>query len=266
MNEKKDSRPSSLSSTYQGYLDTLVNSRIVPSRLLSELGHVEDVVEGRPVLLVAEPAVFHVQPLEHRGVEQLAGAVAGLAVGIAAAGRERGRQFQDLLLLAEVGVEVGQAVLGRGEIGTDAGFAEFERGLLIDRITKDFERKAARGEWLGGPGPYGYTLDSATKTLIVDTGEADTAQAIFAKYVEERYGATASATTHRPLTTPPRRLLSLMESATGSSAPTAAQIRWKSGHLVHHTRRRDGKSTGDVRKEWLNWPEYVPSSRARHGE
>jgi len=39
-------------------------------------------------------------------------------------------------------------------------FAEFERGLLIDRISKGFERKAARGEWLGGPGPYGYTLDS----------------------------------------------------------------------------------------------------------
>jgi len=34
-------------------------------------------------------------------------------------------------------------------------FAEFERGLLIDRITKGFERKAARGEWLGGPGPFG---------------------------------------------------------------------------------------------------------------
>ncbi len=37
MNEKKDSRPSSLSSTYQGYLDTLAKSRIVPSRPLSEL-------------------------------------------------------------------------------------------------------------------------------------------------------------------------------------------------------------------------------------
>lgn len=50
-----------------------------------QLGHVEDVVEGRPVLLTAEPAVFHVQPLEHRRVELLAGAVAGLAVGVAAA-------------------------------------------------------------------------------------------------------------------------------------------------------------------------------------
>ena len=35
MNEKKNSRPSSLSSTYQGYLDTLAKSRIVTSRLLT---------------------------------------------------------------------------------------------------------------------------------------------------------------------------------------------------------------------------------------
>lgn len=72
-------------------------------------------------------------------------------------------------------------------------FAEFERSLLIDRITKGFERKAARGEWLGGPGPYGYVLDSATKTLVPQPHEAAMVQAIFAKYVEERYGATALA-------------------------------------------------------------------------
>lgn len=38
-------------------------------------------------------------------------------------------------------------------------FAEFERSLLIDRISKGFERKAARGEWLGCPGPFGYQVD-----------------------------------------------------------------------------------------------------------
>jgi DNA invertase Pin-like site-specific DNA recombinase len=30
-------------------------------------------------------------------------------------------------------------------------FAEFERNLLIDRVTAGFERKASRGEWLSGP-------------------------------------------------------------------------------------------------------------------
>ncbi len=36
MNEKKDSRPSSLSSTCQDYPGTLTTSRIVPSRALTE--------------------------------------------------------------------------------------------------------------------------------------------------------------------------------------------------------------------------------------
>ncbi len=72
-------------------------------------------------------------------------------------------------------------------------FAEFERGLLIDRITKGFERKAARGEWLGGPGPYGYQLDSASKTLTVEAGEAAVVRAIYARYTDERSGAPGLA-------------------------------------------------------------------------
>ena len=70
---------------------------------------------------MAEPAVFHVQALEHRRVELLAGAVRRFAVGVAAAGGEGGRQFQDLLPLAEVGIEVAEAVLGGLDVGADAG-------------------------------------------------------------------------------------------------------------------------------------------------
>ncbi len=72
-------------------------------------------------------------------------------------------------------------------------FAEFERSLLIDRITKGFERKAARGEWLGGPGPFGYRVDAATKTLVPDPTEAATVRRIFAAYADEHLGATALA-------------------------------------------------------------------------
>ncbi len=72
-------------------------------------------------------------------------------------------------------------------------FAEFERGLLIDRITKGFERKAARGEWLGGPGPFGYHVDPATKTLVPDPKEAATVQKIFSAYADEHLGATGLA-------------------------------------------------------------------------
>jgi DNA invertase Pin-like site-specific DNA recombinase len=72
-------------------------------------------------------------------------------------------------------------------------FAEFERSLLIDRITKGFERKAARGEWFAGPGPFGYRLEPATKTLAAEPAEAAVVQAMFSAYVDERLGATALA-------------------------------------------------------------------------
>ncbi len=76
---------------------------------------------------------------------------------------------------------------------TTREFAEFERGLLIDRITKGFERKAARGEWLGGPGPFGYRVDSASKTLVPDPNEAAMVRKIFVAYVDEHLGATGLA-------------------------------------------------------------------------
>ena len=72
-------------------------------------------------------------------------------------------------------------------------FAEFERGLLIDRITKGFERKAARGEWLGGPGPFGYRVEPATKSLVPDPTEAATVRQIFTAYADEHLGATGLA-------------------------------------------------------------------------
>ena len=90
------------------------------SSFVFELAHAEDVVEGWPVLLVAKPAVFHVEALEHRRVELLAGAVGGLAVGVPAARGEGGGQLQDLLPLAEVGVEVAGPVLGGVDVGADA--------------------------------------------------------------------------------------------------------------------------------------------------
>jgi site-specific DNA recombinase len=44
-------------------------------------------------------------------------------------------------------------------------FAEFERATLIDRVIAGMERKAARGEWLGGQAPYGYRLNRETGAL-----------------------------------------------------------------------------------------------------
>ena len=43
------------------------------------------------------------------------------------------------------------------------------------------------------PAPYGYHLDSASKTLTGDTHEAAVVQGIFATYVDERLGAKVVA-------------------------------------------------------------------------
>jgi site-specific DNA recombinase len=70
-------------------------------------------------------------------------------------------------------------------------FAEFERAILIDRITAGLGRKAARGEWSGRP-PFGYTLDKDTKTLRVNDAAA-LVPVIFDTYVAGQLGATAIA-------------------------------------------------------------------------
>ncbi len=72
-------------------------------------------------------------------------------------------------------------------------FAEFERGVLIDRITKGFERKAARGEWLSGRAPFGYSLESATKSLVPEPKEAEVVRMIFDLYANGHLGAKAIA-------------------------------------------------------------------------
>jgi site-specific DNA recombinase len=64
-----------------------------------------------------------------------------------------------------------------------ASIAEFEHDVLIDRILEGFDSKAARGEWLGGPAPYGYVLDRTRKSLTVDAVEGATVRRIFDLYL-----------------------------------------------------------------------------------
>jgi hypothetical protein len=100
---------------------------------------------------VAEPAVSYVEPLEHRGVELATGAVAGLAVGVTAAGGEGGGELQDLLPFAQVGVEVDEAILGRGEVGADTGLLDLQGGDVDRAAVVGVEQLAPFGLGLGDP-------------------------------------------------------------------------------------------------------------------
>jgi site-specific DNA recombinase len=88
------------------------------------------------------------------------------------------------------------------DTGTPAGrmmvqmlgvFAEFERALIVERITAGLERKAARGGWCGGRRPYGYDIAADRDHLERNPSEAPLVPVIFDQYVNLQLGSTALA-------------------------------------------------------------------------
>ena len=71
-------------------------------------------------------------------------------------------------------------------------YAEFERAVLIDRVTNGIERKVARGGWPGGKPGLGYDLEAGA--LVVNEGEAPVVARMFALY-DQGYGARVIART-----------------------------------------------------------------------
>ncbi|HWC82121.1 MAG TPA: recombinase family protein [Pseudonocardiaceae bacterium] len=72
-------------------------------------------------------------------------------------------------------------------------FAEFERGVIIDRVVGGMERKAAAGRWRGGMRPFGYEPDPTTHVLRIVPGEATVVRTIFELYTDQRLGSRAVA-------------------------------------------------------------------------
>jgi site-specific DNA recombinase len=89
------------------------------------------------------------------------------------------------------------------DTGTPAGrmmvqmlgvFAEFERALIVERITAGLERKAARGGWCGGQRPFGLNLSADRDHLERNPTEAPLVPVIFDEYVHRKAGSSAIAT------------------------------------------------------------------------
>jgi site-specific DNA recombinase len=89
------------------------------------------------------------------------------------------------------------------DTGTPAGrmmvqmlgvFAEFERALIVERITAGLERKAARGGWCGGQRPYGLSIASDRGRLERNPTEAPLVPVIFDQYANRQLGSSALAT------------------------------------------------------------------------
>ena len=59
-------------------------------------------------------------------------------------------------------------------------FAEFERRVLIERIRAGLRTKAGRGQWVGGPPPFGYRL--LDRSLVIEASEAAVVRRVFQSY------------------------------------------------------------------------------------
>jgi site-specific DNA recombinase len=88
------------------------------------------------------------------------------------------------------------------DTGTPAGrmmvqmlgvFAEFERALIVERITAGLERKAARGGWCGGQRPFGLNIAADRDSLERNTTEAPLVPVMFDHYVNRQAGSSALA-------------------------------------------------------------------------
>lgn len=77
---------------------------------------------------------------------------------------------------------------GRMMMNILATFAQFERDVLIDRITAGMLTKASRGEWPGGQAPYGYRIRDG-KVLEIVESEAAVIRRIFKMVDEDRLGS-----------------------------------------------------------------------------
>lgn len=72
-------------------------------------------------------------------------------------------------------------------------FAQFERDLIVDRVTAGMEKKAEAGQWKGGYAPPGYMMDPVTHKLVVVEAEATVIRLMFDLYTKDRLGSRAIA-------------------------------------------------------------------------
>ncbi len=72
-------------------------------------------------------------------------------------------------------------------------FAEFERGVIIDRVTQGIERRIKSGKWTSGTTPFGYRRSEDPGILEPDPLAAPIVEEVFRLYTQKRLGTRAIA-------------------------------------------------------------------------
>ncbi len=76
--------------------------------------------------------------------------------------------------------------MGRLTLNVLLSFAQFERELISERTKDKMAAARKKGKWVGGQPILGYTVDQATKKLLVQDQEAALVRRIFERYLADR--------------------------------------------------------------------------------
>lgn len=74
--------------------------------------------------------------------------------------------------------------LGKAMIGVLAVFAQLERDMIVERTTSGRRQRVSKGQWYGGPVPFGYSWNKEEQMLEIVPEEAQLVRDIFARYLQ----------------------------------------------------------------------------------
>lgn len=87
--------------------------------------------------------------------------------------------------LTSITESIDDTLEGRLQLLIKGSFAEYEKAVILHRAEMGRNRAAKEGKWMGGPPPYGYSLDEETSKLFINQKEAQWVKKFFQWLVEE---------------------------------------------------------------------------------
>lgn len=78
--------------------------------------------------------------------------------------------------------------IGRAMLGIIAVFAQLERETIVERVNWAKKEAAQQGRFMGGPPPFGYSHNPATKGLEINEKESEIVRWIYDEYLKGDHG------------------------------------------------------------------------------
>jgi len=88
--------------------------------------------------------------------------------------------------LTSITESIDDTLEGRLQLIIKGSFAEYEKAVIHHRTEMGKTKAAKKGKWMGGPPPYGYSIDKKTSKLVINPKEAKWVKQFFNWFVDEK--------------------------------------------------------------------------------